>query len=186
MKLTRKVLSALGAIFLAALLLVALAPRAARGVAAALVLVSNTSANPVPTLDAASEFPFTVSPVYGIGIDPSLSEFTVPSTTSTGAAVKRLVIEQVSALCEIDPTSQDVSASLQTGLPPNMETSAPTVYFPLVLSSPDNSSDRLVINPTVVRIYVAPGITVYAAFAGSIGLGGGICHFNVTGHLETQ
>ena len=62
MKLTRKVLSALGAIFLAALLLVALAPRAARGVAAALVLVSNTSANPVPTLDAASEFPFTVLP----------------------------------------------------------------------------------------------------------------------------
>lgn len=44
----RKMLSALGGIFLAALLIAALAPRAARGVATALVQVANTRSAPVP------------------------------------------------------------------------------------------------------------------------------------------
>jgi hypothetical protein len=46
MKLARKALSALGGIFLAALLILALAPKATRGIAAALVQVVNTTSNP--------------------------------------------------------------------------------------------------------------------------------------------
>jgi hypothetical protein len=48
----RKLLSTLGGIFLAALLVAALAPKAARGVAAVLVQVTNTTSNPVPMIDS--------------------------------------------------------------------------------------------------------------------------------------
>jgi hypothetical protein len=61
MNLTRKALTTLGGVFLAALLLVALAPRAARGVAAALVQVTNTTSSPVPTSDVAPLQPFQAS-----------------------------------------------------------------------------------------------------------------------------
>jgi hypothetical protein len=52
MNVIRKSLTLLGSISLLALLLAALAPRAARGVAAALVQVTNTTSNPVPTISA--------------------------------------------------------------------------------------------------------------------------------------
>jgi hypothetical protein len=48
MKYMRKVLSALGGIFLAALLIAALAPKATRAIAAALVQIANTRSAPVP------------------------------------------------------------------------------------------------------------------------------------------
>jgi hypothetical protein len=51
MNLLRKVVTSLGSITLAALLLAALAPKATRGVAAALVQVTNTASNAVPTED---------------------------------------------------------------------------------------------------------------------------------------
>ena len=51
MKLIQKKLAGLGGILLAAILIAALAPKATRGVAAALVQVANTSANPVPNRD---------------------------------------------------------------------------------------------------------------------------------------
>jgi hypothetical protein len=51
MNVVRKAVSALGGIFLAALLIAALAPKATRGIAAALVQVVNTPANPVQNQD---------------------------------------------------------------------------------------------------------------------------------------
>jgi hypothetical protein len=48
MNLVNKAVTTLGGIFLTALLLAALAPKATHGVVAALVQVANTSANPVP------------------------------------------------------------------------------------------------------------------------------------------
>ena len=51
MSLIRKAVTALGGIFLAALLIVALAPKATRSMAAALVQVTNTTSNPVPNQD---------------------------------------------------------------------------------------------------------------------------------------
>lgn len=50
MNLTRKAISALGGITLAAMLIAALAPKVTRGVVATLVQVANTSANPVATI----------------------------------------------------------------------------------------------------------------------------------------
>ena len=51
MNLIRKALTTLGGILLVAILIAALAPKATRAVAAALVQITNTSANPVPNRD---------------------------------------------------------------------------------------------------------------------------------------
>jgi hypothetical protein len=51
MKFAKSILTGTGAVILAGLILTLLAPKAAQGVAAALVQVTNTAANPVPNLD---------------------------------------------------------------------------------------------------------------------------------------
>ncbi|HEY4949077.1 MAG TPA: hypothetical protein VIH88_01965 [Candidatus Acidoferrales bacterium] len=110
MNMIRKSVTFLGSITLLALLLVALAPRAARGVAAALVQVTNTSSNPVPVVasDLVNE-PFSTMTcafcdvlISSSGLDipgPPPATFVVPSTDSAGNAVKLLVIRYVSAVC---------------------------------------------------------------------------------------
>lgn len=106
MNVVQKALSALGGIFLAALLLTALAPRAARGVAAALVQITNTSVNPVPTYDSSTRFQADICTQFGsvalavnnCGTNTS-SSFVVPTVTSAGAAVKRLIVDDVSGFC---------------------------------------------------------------------------------------
>lgn len=109
MNIIRKAVTTIGGVFLAALLIAALAPRAARGVAAALVQITNTSSNPVPVVDSdLVNEPFSTMicvscadlisgglPIQGT---PSAT-FVVPSTDSAGNSVKLLVIRYVSGAC---------------------------------------------------------------------------------------
>ena len=84
-----------------------LAPRTVHAVTAALVQVVNTSANPVPQADAATRFQAamciqsgTISTAYNPCPAPTNTvSFAVPTTTSTGATVRRLVVENVSGYC---------------------------------------------------------------------------------------
>ena len=95
MKILRKAITTLGAVFLAALLITALAPRAARGITATIVEITNTSANPVPTVSADANFPYEAVICAG---ECGPVSFSVPSTTTTGVPVKRLVIEDLNVL----------------------------------------------------------------------------------------
>lgn len=97
MKQVRTVLLTLGGIFLAALLIAALAPRATRAVAAALVQVTNTTSSPVPVLDVASKQPF-ISSCESIfaGLNFNGCSIAVPLG-------KTLVIQTVSAHASLDP-----------------------------------------------------------------------------------
>lgn len=107
MNVIRKAVSALGGIFLAALLIAALAPKATRAVAAALVQVTNNSANPVPTYDSGTRFEASLCYFFGpvstalnaCAADANANTFKVPTVTSAGAAVKRLVVDNVSGVC---------------------------------------------------------------------------------------
>jgi hypothetical protein len=106
MNLVRKLLSTLGGIFLATLLIAALAPRAARGVAAALVNVINTPSNAVPTSEAlgtatVAQFQCVISSISGGGANSGPC-FTVP-------AGKRAVVENVSGSCSV-PTTLTISS----------------------------------------------------------------------------
>lgn len=189
MNILRKTATTLGGIFLAALLIAALAPKATRGVAAALVQVTNTSANPVPVsaADSPANFPFATflcieSP--GEGCQP-FSTFLVPTTTSTGLPVKRLVIENVSGTCEITPGVTGFVLSLSA--PSVGATTALPFPFPLLAASPNNSAGQFVVGGSAVRIYTDPGDTVSISAQSDVPAGNfEFCSLIVEGHLEAK
>jgi hypothetical protein len=105
----------------------AFAPRIAHAITATLVQVVNTSANPVPTADSALRFFATVCNVSGATsaaanyCTDTAHSFTVPTVTSTGAGVRRLVVDNVSGFCANfnNPTVQLKMIDLRAGLPPD-------------------------------------------------------------------
>ena len=105
MKSAKNLLMVAAAFALAMILFVIAAPKAAHALVATLVQVTNTSANPVPTSDAAVRFQTAVCAVTGPVSTatnfcaPNSTTFVVPTVTSGGAAVKRLVLENVSGFC---------------------------------------------------------------------------------------
>jgi hypothetical protein len=120
MNITRKAVTTLGGIFLAALLITALAPKAARGVAAALVQIANTGADPVPVEDHARQAVLliadasivdTASPIAFSGTHGA---FSIPPG-------KRLVIESVSGRLYLPAGSYPVGASLNGTLGTNYD-----------------------------------------------------------------
>ena len=97
MNFVKKVVSTIGALVLVAVLIAALAPKATHGLVAALVQVTNTTANPASTWDAdhATRIPYqdyqSFSPTYGSGLN------TVQVVFAQVPAGYRLVIENVNA-----------------------------------------------------------------------------------------
>jgi hypothetical protein len=188
MNLIRKALTTLGGILLAALFIAALAPKATRGIAAALVQVTNTSANPVPTVaaDSPANFPFAAPICFQIPLTcGGAQSFIVPTTTSTGLPVKRLVIENVSGTCFLSP---GVSAFVLMLSAPIAGSNSPLPFaFPLVPASPSNSPGAFVVGGSTVRIYTDPGDTVSVGWDGAVPSGDvALCSLVVEGHLETK
>ncbi|HXN98148.1 MAG TPA: hypothetical protein VN881_03695 [Candidatus Acidoferrales bacterium] len=186
MNLLRKTATTLGGIFFAVLLIAALAPKATRGVAAALVQVTNTASDAVPTEDGPGNFPFGVVECAEVGTSTcgsSLPPFFVPVTTSTGAAVKRLVIEDVSAACQggsvvstvvfdvplpADHVSLDGESSLRYLVPLTAIGSGGSVAH------------------STVRMYADPGTAIGTEMLGPFAGGPAACSLYLTGHLETK
>ncbi|MGA7913913.1 MAG: hypothetical protein WCA00_01660 [Candidatus Acidiferrales bacterium] len=154
MKLARKALSALGGIFLAALLLVALAPRAARGVAAALVQVANTSANPVPTSDVAPKQPFqSACTGYTPTSDSETAcDFSVP-------AGKRLVVQSVGISIVSAPGGRVVTAQLITTVSGNEVSFPVAVPYAASLPGADYSTSSL-----ALHMYADSDLVCFVAF----------------------
>ncbi len=90
---------------LAAATFAVLTPRAVHAITATLVQVMNTSANPVPTAESSVRFQAAICTGSGVvstavGTCPAgQNTFVVPNITSSGATVKRLVVESVSGIC---------------------------------------------------------------------------------------
>jgi len=93
----------LGGALLAALLLLVAAPRAVHAAVAALVQVVNTTANPVPTMDAKAQSAFVVegSCAFGANLDNLLSECAIGSLYSVPAG-RIAILESYSASCAIE------------------------------------------------------------------------------------
>lgn len=189
MNLMRKTATTLGGILFAVLLIAALAPKATRGIAAALVQVTNTSANPVPTVsaDSPANFPFAAPICFGFPAGScDLQSFIVPMTTSTGLSVKRLVIENVSGNCVLSPAVNDFVLFLND---PVAGSSNPLAFaFPLVAASPSNSAGQFVVGGSAVRIYADPGANIIVAAQASFSSSSDfeLCNLVVAGHLETK
>jgi hypothetical protein len=105
MNFLRKVVTAIGSIFLAALLIAALAPKATRALAAALVQVTNTTSNPVPTSDVAPLQPFSggCTKAFPTSNSNNGCEILLPSG-------KRLVGQTISMAAVVDPGVQVADA----------------------------------------------------------------------------
>jgi len=111
MNLMRKAVSALGGIFLAALLIAALAPRATRGVVAAMVQVVNTSANPVPNQDVDNRGRATMELLT---CDSTLDRGTLTCSPSfTVPAGQRLMMDEIDGGCVTPSTNTVFQSSLR-------------------------------------------------------------------------
>jgi hypothetical protein len=191
MNILRKAVTTLGGVFLAALLITSLAPRAVRGITATLVQVTNTSANPVPTVSDDANFPYEALLCYGECGANSVGAFAVPTTTTTGVAVERLVIEDLNASCELaTPGPAFVSLIVPFSADNNGNPPALNQYiFPL---TPFGSAG-LTFGHAIVRIYADPSVTtasvsLLAATESGVALSAaaGACNVVLTGHLETK
>ena len=175
MNILRKAVTTLGGVFLAALLITALAPRAVRGITATIVEVTNTSANPVPTVSADANFPYEALICVGEECplpSPGAATFTVPTTTTTGVPVKRLVIEDVDATnCEL------MDGAVFVGLvqPPSADNNGLSGFGEM-------QSFFFAKQRATVRIYANPGATAFVNAASTFGL----CEVVFSGHLETK
>jgi hypothetical protein len=194
MNILRKTATTLGGIFFAVLLIAALAPKATRGIAAALVQVTNTASNAVPTEDGPGNFPFGVigcADIGNVACETSLPP-SVPVTTSTGAAVKRLVIEDLNVACGTnDPARVVTLFELDVPLPAdNSVQEGGSVFryeFPLTAIDDGFGGSN---GHFPVRIYADPGTAFSTTRVfGPPGLGVGntpFCSYYLTGHLETK
>jgi hypothetical protein len=190
-RLLKRALAVLGAFVVVAAIAAVVVPDAARGIAAALVQVTNTSANPVPNLDVntPAEQPFETILCTSVGVfagecpSSEPSEFVVPSTTTDGATVKRLVIENVSGSCAIGATTQVLGMGIDTTIGENTVNGLSTVQtlVPVLGSSPGKGA----VYGQAARLYADPGAIVGMEpfVGGSTDL---ICGANVNGYLVTK
>lgn len=119
MNIVKKSILTLGGIFLAAVLIAALAPKATHGIVAALVQVTNTTADPAVTLDAdhATRIPY-VSTVAGVG--PSGACQATANCVFSYKPVPagyRLVVENVSAALQVASGSPLPSGGISSSDP---------------------------------------------------------------------
>ena len=178
MNLIRKSVSTVGAIILGALVLAGIAPRAARGVAAALVQITNTSANPVPTVDNNAAFPWSIT----VGVDNTnffTADFIAPTTTPTGVPVQRAVVETTGVRCTAPVGTPNLVASISANVF-GSGNSSQSYSLPVIASAPG----FYLSSPSAVRIYIPPGGT------NSFGVNGTgddtVCFLTLSGRLETQ
>jgi hypothetical protein len=135
MNIIRKAMTLLGSISLLALLLVVLAPRAARGVAAALVQVANTYSNPVPTSDVAPMQPY-LSSCYA-NTPPISSEAACDLPVPAG---ERLVVQSVGISAVTSPGGRVTTAQLIATVSGNITNFPVAVPYLVSQSSVDYST----------------------------------------------
>jgi len=178
MNFIKKAVTTLGGIFLAALLIAALAPKATHGLVAALVQVTNTTANPASTWDAdhATRIPYqsyeAFAPVFAGGQ-------TLPVSFAQVPAGYRLVIQNINADLAVVSDNPVPSACIGSNFNPFQT-------FPCVTGVYTGSQgDFGVINQQVTR-YIGPGDTpVLGVLADFSSCSGGPCDSaTISGYLE--
>jgi hypothetical protein len=113
MNVMKQAMAVLGTVVVIATIVALVAPKTAHAIVATAVQVVNTSANPIPTPRSATRFQAAlcnvtgpVATAYGVCPPPTnTATFTVPTATSTGAPVKRLIVDNVSGFCSNYTTS---------------------------------------------------------------------------------
>jgi len=197
MNVMRKVVSALGGILLAAMLIAALAPKAARGIAAALVQVANTPANPVPTVSAEAFNSFDSNGLCRfLNTDFNgvfNNDFCLVDPIYTVPAGQIAVIEHASGRCIVDVGGGIREARVKIGPSGGLDNLATQFSF-LVPGSPEGFLNPTVTTQNIVsfaqstKTYVAAGnaidFEVFSTAAQSILFDS--CELDISGYLVTQ
>jgi hypothetical protein len=143
-------------------------------------------------VNAVGDEPLQAYICAGFGIDSgncgaAPGSFTVPSTTSDGLTVKRLVIQNVSSYCTTVGSVSGLGVSLLATMNENTVTFdfGTQLYLPLVASSPGS---KVLANSVAATAYADPGSTVSANFfSGSFSSGSGAqCTLTVSCNLVTR
>lgn len=169
MRLLKRALAVLGTVVAVAVIAALVAPKAAHALVATFVQVVNTSANPVPTVMSGT--PFEAATCHGFGPTQGSicggqgSDFVVPTMTTTGVPVKRLVVENYSGVCTGENTP--LLAAILIG--PFVADAQPNTaslmfhYFPLTLETTmpfNGGTERDYSFGQTTRLYFNPGDTV--------------------------
>lgn len=163
MNVLRKILVGLGSIVVVALVLALAAPKTVHALVSALVTVSNTAANPVPTIGAEAGRAFVVG--NGCLFTGATSCFVIP--VYTVPAGETAVIESGSYTCSLNTGTALTSVSMSFTGPGGKLAS---VNFSPVSSGSQN-----------IKTYAGPG-DIDAAFDTSGSQASG-CNFTVSGYL---
>lgn len=176
MKLLKKILFGTVCALSAGLVIGLVAPRSAHALVAALVQITNTTSNPVPTEEALGgaavlEFDCIGGAAAGSVTFASNECFTVP-------AGKRAVVENVDGYC-IVPPGQSVSLLTLT-LSGNGSFVSHHVAVPFVAKA--GTQDVFGVDHTV-RYYADPGASFQLSGATTDASGSNFCLFHLTGRL---
>jgi len=191
MKLVRQSVASVFGLLLTALLVSALAPKATRALAAALVQVTNTAANPVPVATV-PVVPFgaslCVQAFTNIDCQPNTDRFSTPTTTPAGLPANWLVIDQVAGLCTSGASNSVVmTPGVTFGFPPANTTQTqfqPFYFFPVAPGAGEGNPPTVSVVESNVRIYVPSGDFVFGNLSVAPNGSDGRCTLTVTGHLE--
>lgn len=194
----RKSVTLLGSITLLALMLAALLPRAARGVAAALVQVTNTSASPVPTVSAEAFNSFDANGLcqfFGTDFSNDVfhNDFCWVDPIYTVPAGKIAVIEHASGRCIVDAETGIREARVKNGPSGGLD-NLPTHFSFLVPGSPEGFLNPSVTNNNIVsfaqatKTYVAAGSSIdFEVFSTDVqSTGFDSCELDISGYLVSQ
>lgn len=193
MKTIRKSITLLGSITLLALILAALAPRSARGIAAALVQVTNTGANPVPTVSAEAFNSFDSNGICQfLGTDVGHNDFCLVDPIYTVPSGKIAVIEHASGRCILDRGIGLREVRVKNGPSGALDTLATQFSF-LVPGVPMDflGENSIVSFAQATKTYVAAGSPVdFEVFAtgnqANTGFGFDSCEVDISGYLVSQ
>lgn len=190
MNIVRKTVTALGGIFLAALLIAALAPKATRGVVAALVQVVNTSANPVPTVDVQALNSFDANGFCEfIPSDSGFNDFCFVDPIYTVPSGKIAVVEHASGRCILEAGTGLREARLRIG--PNTGLNAIPTQFSFLVPGPAVNflNENNIVNfGQSTKTYVAAGAGIdFEVFATNIQFTFfDSCAVDISGYLVSQ
>jgi hypothetical protein len=185
----RKVVSALGGIFLAALLIAALAPKVTHAVVATLVQVNNTSANPVPTVvvDAVNSFDANGFCQF-LPSDNGVNDFCLVDPIYTVPAGQIAIVEHASGRCVVDAGTAVREARFRIG-PGGALDATPTQYSFFVPGQPEKFLDfgSIVSFAQATKTYVKAGsaidLEVFASASQSSIYFNDSCEVDISGYL---
>jgi hypothetical protein len=178
MNVIRKIMVGLGSIVVVALVLALASPKSVRAVVSALVTVSNTASNPVPTVSSEAAKAFVAEgncTFFSSANACTATVYTVPSGETA-------VVESLSDFCAIDPGTQggwfEVDFTAPAGSAATVSLTPTTIFQSLLGTNVTEASANL-------KFYAAGGTPIQENLITGADQtdSGNSCRFTISGYL---